>query len=215
MGIIFQPLLNMKPHVSTTSSTVISTHGASRRQLLHGLLAGGVAAAIPGLADASTPCAPWLSQSFPRLQDEAPQSLCQFAGRVLLVVNTASQCGFTPQYEGLERIYSRFRAQGFEVLAFPSNDFNQEQGTAQQIAEVCFNTYGVRFPIFSKTTVRGPQANALYRELARRTGQAPGWNFHKYLIDRQANTVLSFASAVTPEDPRLVREIERMLAART
>jgi glutathione peroxidase len=186
-----------------------------RRQALQAIAATSVLAAMPSLASASTACAPWLAQTFPRLQDEAPQALCQFAGRVLLVVNTASQCGYTPQYEGLERLYGRFRAQGFEVLAFPSNDFKQEPGTAQQIAEVCFNTYGVSFPIFSKTTVRGPQANALYRELARRTGQAPGWNFHKYLIDRQANTVLSFPSSVVPEDPRLVREIERMLAART
>jgi glutathione peroxidase len=186
-----------------------------RRQALQAIAATSVLAAMPSLAGASTACAPWLAQTFPRLQDEAPQALCQFAGRVLLVVNTASQCGYTPQYEGLERLYGRFRAQGFEVLAFPSNDFKQEPGTAQQIAEVCFNTYGVSFPIFSKTTVRGPQANALYRELARRTGQAPGWNFHKYLIDRQANTVLSFPSSVVPEDPRLVREIERMLAALT
>jgi glutathione peroxidase len=163
----------------------------------------------------STACPTLLNHRFNRLQDEAPQSLCQYAGRVLLVVNTASQCGYTPQYEGLERLHARFAERGLAVLGFPANNFGaQEPGSNEQIAAFCFNTFGVRFPMFAKSDVIGPQANALHRELARLTGQAPRWNFHKYLIDRRAAHVQSFASDVAPENPALVAAVERALAAR-
>jgi glutathione peroxidase len=165
---------------------------------------------------AANACPALLNQSFPRLQDEAPQSLCQYAGRVLLVVNTASECGYTPQYEGLERLHARLAPRGLVVLGFPANDFGaQEPGRNDQIAAFCFNTFGVRFPMFGKSSVVGPQANALYRELARRSGQAPRWNFHKYLVDRSAGAVQSFSSDVAPESPVLLAAIERALAAKT
>ena len=166
-----------------------------------------------GGARANT-CPAILQHRFARLQDDAPQDLCQYAGRVLLVVNTASKCGYTPQYEGLERLHARFAERGLVVLGFPANDFGaQEPGRNEDIAAFCFNTFGVRFPMFGKTSVIGPQANALHRELARLSGQAPRWNFHKYLVDRRASAVQSFSSDVAPESPSLVAAIERALAA--
>jgi glutathione peroxidase len=178
--------------------------------LLLQMLAGAAAAQVT-----QGSCAPLLQHSFKRLQDDQPQPLCQYAGKVLLVVNTASYCGFTPQYQGLETLHARYASRGLVVLGFPSNDFGQQEpGGAQQIAELCFNTYGVKFPMFAKTVVVGQQANALYASLAQATGKAPGWNFHKYLVDRQGRPVASFASDLKPTDPALVAAIERALAQR-
>ena len=137
-----------------------------------------------------------------------------YGGQVLLVVNTASKCGFTPQYEGLEAMYAKYKDQGFAVLGFPSNDFmGQEPGSEEDIQEFCTLTYGVKFPMFEKVQVRGSGATPLYRDLAAATGEAPGWNFHKYLIDREGKVVASFGSRTTPDDPKLVAEIEKLLAA--
>ena len=173
------------------------------------LLGAQHAAAQPAAASS---CPAILQQKFNRLQDEAPQNLCQYAGKVVLVVNTASYCGFTNQYEGLEALYAKYRAQGLVVLGFPSNDFGkQEPGSSQQIADLCFNTYGVKFPMFSKTVVAGAQRNALYESLAKATGQTPQWNFHKYLIDRSGKTVSSFKSEVNPSDKNLVAAIEKAI----
>ena len=158
-------------------------------------------------------CPDLLDRTLPRLQDDAPQHLCQYAGRAVLVVNTASYCGFTQQYEGLEALFRRYRDRGFVVLGFPSNDFGQQEpGTAKQIADFCFNTYGVAFPMFAKTVVAGPNADPLFAELARRSGIAPKWNFHKWLIGRDGAIVAAYPSAVEPLDPRLIRDLERTLA---
>jgi glutathione peroxidase len=147
--------------------------------------------------------------------DGSPKSLADYKGQVVLVVNTASECGYTPQYAGLEKLYQDYKGKGFVVLGFPSNDFGgQEPGDAKQIGETCFNFYGVRFPMFSKITVKGASTHPLYAQLAQATGQAPGWNFHKYLVDRQGRVVASFKSDVEPEDKRLTAEIDRLLAAR-
>jgi glutathione peroxidase len=160
-------------------------------------------------------CPALLDRTVPRLQDERPQSLCQYAGRVVLVVNTASFCGFTNQYQGLEALYTRYQARGLVVLGFPSNDFGrQEPGNNQAIANFCENTFGVKFPMFSKTTVVGREANPLYRQLAVRTGQTPQWNFHKYLIGRDGQTVRSFGSATEPNNLELVKDIERFLSVK-
>ena len=157
-------------------------------------------------------CPALLQQSFNRLQDEKPQLLCQYAGKVLLVVNTASYCGFTSQYEGLEALHAKYAARGLVVLGFPSNDFGQQEpGSSHEIANFCFNTYGVRFPMFSKSSVVGKSANPLFASLAKATAKAPTWNFHKYLIDRQGKPVTSFASEVTPSDAALVAAVERAL----
>jgi glutathione peroxidase len=175
------------------------------------LLAGAVQTAA---AQAAPACPPLLQHSFNRLQDDKPQPLCQYAGKVLLVVNTASHCGYTPQYEGLEALHAKYAARGLVVMGFPSNDFAQESGSNAQIADLCFNTYGVKFPMFTKTSVKGPQANPLFAVLAQATGQPPAWNFHKYLVDRQGRPVAAFGSRVTPQDASLRAAIEKALDAR-
>ena len=159
-------------------------------------------------------CPALLRQNFKRLQDDAPQDLCQYAGKVILVVNTASYCGYTPQYEGLERLYAKYGSKGFVVLGFPSNDFGkQEPGNSKEIADFCFNTYGVKFPMFAKSSVKGAEANPLHAELIKATGQEPKWNFTKYLIDRNGKVIQHYPSKVTPEDKQLVSKIEQALGS--
>lgn len=155
-------------------------------------------------------CHPLLNHQFKRLQDEATQDLCQYSGKVVLVVNTASYCGFTPQYEGLEKLYARYRDRGLVVLGFPSNDFEQETGDEKQIADLCYNTYGVKFPMFSKTSVKGSNANPLYQALAKQSNP-PRWNFHKYLIGRDGRLIADYPSKVKPDDRDLTSAIERAL----
>lgn len=182
--------------------TGVSAHAASSVPVPGGNPAASSSASCPGI----------LKHSFDRLQDEAPQNLCQFAGKVLLVVNTASYCGFTGQYEGLEALHAKYQARGLVVLGFPSNDFGQQEpGSSKEIADFCFNTYGVKFPMFSKSVVKGAQANPLYAALAKATGQSPHWNFHKYLIDRSGKVTGSFASKIEPDSPSLVAAIEKAL----
>ena len=163
-------------------------------------------------APAASACPATLQHTFLRLQDEKPQSLCQYSGKVLLVVNTASYCGFTGQYKGLEALYAKYQDKGLVVLGFPSNDFAQESGSNQEIAAFCENTYGVRFPMFAKSSVKGPQANALYQQLAQLAGEAPRWNFHKYLLGRDGKVVDSYSSLTAPDSRSLVRAIEEQLA---
>lgn len=154
-----------------------------------------------------------MKQSFNRLQDDAPQDLCQYAGKVILVVNTASYCGYTPQYKGLEAVYAKYSGKGLVVLGFPSNDFGkQEPGSSKEIADLCYNTYGVKFPMFAKSAVSGSAPNPFYAQLIKATGKTPAWNFHKYLIDRKGNVVESFPSKVKPEDEALVKALEKALA---
>ena len=160
-------------------------------------------------------CPALLRHSFPDLRTGEPQDLCQYQGRVILVVNTASYCGFTDQYGGMEALYRKYRDRGLVVLGFPSNDFaGQEPGSNSQIASFCRLPYGVEFPMFAKSHVTGAQRNPFYSELARRTGKVPRWNFHKYLIDRDGTRVLSFGSQVTPEDGHLTQSLLRLLDAR-
>ena len=191
------------------------------RPLLVAAWAAGLAsnafgqATVPRAPTPQTPaaCPALLQHTFPRLQDEAPQSLCQYRGKVLLVVNTASYCGFTPQYQGLEALYQQYRDRGLVVLGFPSNDFRQEKSSNQDIADFCYNTYGVVFPMFGKTVVKGPGANRFYQQLAQKTGQSPSWNFNKYLIDRRGQTVIHYDSAVAPDHRALRAQLEQWLSA--
>jgi glutathione peroxidase len=157
-------------------------------------------------------CPALLKQSFKRLQDEVPQDLCQYAGKVVLVVNTASYCGYTKQYEGLEKLYAKYSPRGLVVLGFPSNDFKQESASTKEIADLCYNTYGVKFPMFAPTVVSGTNANPLHAALAKQTGKEPKWNFAKYLIGRDGKVIEHFPSKVTPDDPDLVGKIEGALA---
>ena len=169
----------------------------------------GVANPRPLVAATPAPasCPALLKQSFKRLQDEAPQDLCQYAGKVVLVVNTASYCGYTKQYEGLEKLYAKYSPRGLVILGFPSNDFKQESASTKEIADLCYNTYGVKFPMFAPTVVTGANANPLHAALARQTGQQPKWNFTKYLIGRDGQVIEHFPSKVTPEDPQLVAKV--------
>ena len=169
------------------------------------------ASAAPVPAAASVSCPAVLKHTFKRLQDEAPQDLCQYAGKVVLVVNTASYCGYTKQYDGLEKLYAKYAPRGLVVLGFPSNDFKQEDADAKKIADLCYNTYGVKFPMFTSTVVSGDKANPLYSELIKATGNQPKWNFNKYLIDRNGKVLDYFPSKVTPQDPALVSKIEQAL----
>jgi glutathione peroxidase len=161
---------------------------------------------------AAASCPALLKQSFKRLQDEAPQDLCQYAGKVVLVVNTASYCGYTKQYEGLEKLYAKYSPRGLVILGFPSNDFKQEAASTKEIADLCYNTYGVKFPMFAPSVVSGANANPLHAALAKQTGKEPKWNFTKYLIGRDGSVLGHFPSKVTPDDPDLVNKIEGALA---
>ena len=202
----------MKISLSPLKSVVISA-------LFSGALMAGVPSAKGG--DMSTPkgsnpitktCPSLLHGIFPKLQDESPQSLCQFSGQVILVVNTASYCGFTRQYDALERLYDRYKDQGFVVLGFPSHDFGQQEPDSnKKIADFCRNTYGIKFPMFAKSSVRGADANPLFKRLAKLTGDTPSWNFHKYLINRDGKQVLSFGSQIAPESKAMTEVIEQML----
>ncbi len=143
--------------------------------------------------------------------DGKTTELSTFKGKVLLIVNTASECGFTPQYGGLEALHEKFSARGFAVLGFPSNDFGgQEPGNAEQIATFCTNSFGVTFPMFEKTPVKGDAASPLYALLGKTLG-APKWNFHKYLIDKQGRPVESWPSATEPLSAEIHNAIEREL----
>ncbi len=184
------------------------------RLLPTGSLCAAALLMAPAAQAADAPACPvTLQHTVPRLQDEKPQSLCQYAGRVVLVVNTASFCGFTGQYKGLEELYARYKDKGLVVLGFPSNDFSQESGSNQQIAEFCENTFGVKFPMFAKSSVKGADASPLFRQLTELSGTAPRWNFHKYLLGRDGKLVDNYSSLTAPDNKGLVRAIEKQLAA--
>ncbi len=155
-----------------------------------------------------------LDRSYRPLAGKQPVHLQKaYAGKVLLVVNTASKCGFTPQFEGLEALHAKYQGRGFAVLGFPSGDFREQEFTDEkQIQEFCTLTYGVKFPMFEKVHVKGEAATGLYRDLERITGEAPKWNFHKYLVARDGRTVTSYGSRTTPDDKALVAAIEAALA---
>lgn len=157
-------------------------------------------------------CPDLLDRTLARLQDDAPQHLCQYAGRAVLVVNTASHCGFTQQYEGLEALFRRYRDRGFVVLGFPSNDFGgQEPGTSEQIATFCKTKFGVKFPMFEKVATKGPGQSPVYTLLAKQDG-GPKWNFHKYLVGKDGKIIAAFPSSVKPDSPELRKAIDAALA---
>lgn len=163
--------------------------------------------------NAYTACAESLDFHMRPLNGEQSVHLCDVMnGKVVLVVNTASKCAYTPQYDGLEKLHERYRERGLIVAGFPSNDFaGQEPGTEKQILDFCRLTYAVDFPMFEKVRVKGAAADLFYRHLASVTGEQPRWNFHKYLIDREGRVVASFPSQVAPNDKRLIDRIEELL----
>jgi glutathione peroxidase len=155
-----------------------------------------------------------LNHDFRKLASEEQVNLCEtYSGNVILVVNTASKCGNTPQYDGLEKLYEEYGEDGLVVLGFPSNDFlGQEPGTEDEIAEFCRLTYGVRFPMFEKTTVKKNDANPFFAALADASGTYPTWNFHKFLIGRDGQLITEFSPRTKPNEPEVVAAIESALA---
>ncbi len=173
------------------------------------LLALGLTASMPVMG---ANCPAMLNHTFARLQDGAPQSMCQYEGKVILVVNTASFCGFTGQYEGLETVYDKYKSRGLVVVGFPSNDFgDQEPGSNKEIADFCRLTYGIKFPMMAKTDIAAPKTHPFFKQLIEASGARPKWNFHKYLIDRNGQRVESFTSLTTPDSRALTTQIERLL----
>ena len=169
-----------------------------------------LAAALPA---AASQCPALLSHKVENILGEK-EDLCRHAGKVVLIVNTASQCGYTPQYKGLQAIHERYKSKGLVILGFPSNDFgSQEPGSNKEIADFCDRNYAIRFPLFAKTSVK-PGASSFYDGLGQATGERPRWNFHKYLIARDGRTVASFKSDVDPESPQVTARIEEYLRAK-
>jgi glutathione peroxidase len=165
--------------------------------------------------NATPVCPPLLNHSLKDIDGET-KSLCAYAGKVVLVVNTASQCGYTGQYKGLQALYEKYGPQGLVVLGFPANDFGgQEPGSNTVIKDFCESNYQVDFPLFSKVGVTAANANPFHAALAKATGERPRWNFHKYLIDRSGMRAMSFASQVGPESKEMVEAIESLLKAKS
>ena len=154
-----------------------------------------------------------LDHTYRPLAGKTPVNLDQaYRGQVLLVVNTASKCGFTPQFEALEGLHARYKTRGFAVLGFPSGDFMAQEFTDEKkIQEFCTLTYGVKFPMFQKVHVKGDEATPFYKALAKATGEAPKWNFHKYLIGRDGKVVANFGSRTKPDAPEVIAAIEAAL----
>jgi glutathione peroxidase len=159
-------------------------------------------------------CGDVLGHSMQQLNTRESVNLCDsFKGKTLLVVNTASKCGFTPQFDALEALYQKYQDQGLVVLGFPSDSFKQEYDDAEKTAEVCYLTYGVKFPMFASSKVKGDDANPVFKALIAKTGETPSWNFNKYLVSSDEQTVKHFGSRTAPDDKDFIAELEKMLAA--
>jgi glutathione peroxidase len=177
-----------------------------------GLIALCMTAFLGSTAAVADECPDLLKFMKRKLNSQETVNLCdEFKGKTLLIVNTASYCGFTPQFEGLEALYSEYKDQNFSVLGFPSHDFNQEDQDEGKTAELCELTYGVKFPMFEATTVKGDDADPLYRKLAEQSGSAPKWNFYKYLVDKNGQVIDSYSSFTKPEDKDFRADIEKAL----
>lgn len=163
-----------------------------------------------GASATATACISWLDQSIGKLNSSQEHDLCALtAGKAVLIVNTASFCGFTPQFKGLEALYQQYKDAGLMVLGFPSDDFNQEADSAEEIAEMCFINYGVNFPMTSQIRVKGSAAHPIFKVLA--TKGEPQWNFNKYLISKSGEVVAHYDSSVRPDSAQLIKALEQQL----
>ena len=159
-------------------------------------------------------CGEILGHSMQQLNTRETIDLCDsYQGKTLLIVNTASKCGFTPQFDALEALYQRYQDKGLVILGFPSDSFKQEYDDAGKTAEVCYLTYGVKFPMFASSKVRGDDANPVFKALIAKSGESPSWNFNKYLVSSDEQTVKHFGSRTAPDDKDFIAELEKMLAA--
>jgi len=168
--------------------------------------------AMPAAPALANECPALLQHELPKLRSKETIDLCsQFQGKALVVVNTASHCGFTGQFKGLETLYQRYKDDGLEVLGVPSDDFFQEADDEAETAEVCYVNYGVTFTMTQTQPIRGDDATPLFRQLAEQAGTAPRWNFYKYVVDREGRVVAHFSSKVKPDDPQLIAAVEKAL----
>jgi glutathione peroxidase len=157
-------------------------------------------------------CADWLNHEMQKLHSSETVNLCQLtANKVTLIVNTASECGYTPQFKGLEALYQQYKDKGLVIVGFPSDTFFQEHDESEKTAEVCYKNYGVSFPMVASSSVRGRKTNPVFKHLNAKLG-GPKWNFHKYLIDRSGNPVTKFGAGTKPDDKELIAAIEGLIA---
>ncbi len=162
-------------------------------------------------ANDQSQCASWMKHSLGKLHSSKSLDICELsANKAVLIVNTASHCGYTRQFSGLESLHQRYKDKGLVVIGFPSNSFNQEARSAEKTAEVCYKNYGVTFAMTDAVPVRGDQAHPIFQHLSQQTS-APNWNFNKYLISPDGSTIEHFGSNVEPESKRLTQAIERWL----
>ncbi|ENO15014.1 glutathione peroxidase [Marinobacter nanhaiticus D15-8W] len=175
-----------------------------------------IALPVAGLVSFGAPtqasCPDWLDEDINKLRSTEQVNFCDLHdGKPMLVVNTASFCGYTGQFEALETVYQAYRERGFTVVGVPSNDFRQEADSQAKTAEICFVDYGVTFTMTAPQSVKGVDAHPVFRTLAEKSGAEPGWNFNKYLIDADARQVWHYPSNVVPDDPELTAQIEALL----
>lgn len=177
----------------------------------HSLFLALMATLWVGSTQAST-CPDILDSEQRLLNSTESINLCEaFQGKTLLVVNTASQCGFTSQFEDLEALYQTYKSQGFTVIGFPSNDFRQDRGSEQQTAKVCYLDYGVTFPMMARSSLKGSDANPVFNQIQQQAGVTPRWNFYKFLINKQGDVVATFPSSTSPMSTTLKNAIEQQL----
>jgi glutathione peroxidase len=168
------------------------------------------AMALLGANSWAAECSPLLNHQFKTLQGQ-PFDLCQYAGKPILVVNTASKCGFTKQFSKLEKMYAQYKERGLLVVGFPSNDFKQELESNAEIGEFCKLTYMVEFPMMEKSSVTGKSANPLYQQLISASDTSPKWNFYKYLIAPDGKTVTAYSSMTEPDDKEIISKLDSWL----
>lgn len=162
---------------------------------------------------AENTCPSWLQQDMRLLHSDKTKNLCKaYFGKPMVIVNTASNCGFTKQFKGLEALHKQYKDQGLAVVGFPSNDFKQEEAEEADAAKICYVNYGVTFDMYTPSHVRGDDANTVFAELARTQG-FPKWNFYKYLVDRRGNVVAKFSSMTAPDDEKFIAAVKSLIEA--
>jgi glutathione peroxidase len=165
-------------------------------------------------SQAEAQCAAIFDQNFPKLHSSKSVDLCEItAGKTVLIVNTASKCGYTPQFEQLQSLYQQYESQDFTIIGFPSNDFRQEENDEEKIADICYTNFGVKFTMVQPVHVKGAQAINIFDDLAEQAGEFPQWNFHKYLVDKDGQLIESFASNVNPISDEITEAIEDTLSS--